>query len=201
VLACSDGLWHYFTPSELGAIVHALPPREASEMLVSKARQRARGGGDNLSLALVRVERSTDVAPRASAAPAAGGRRGGGTGTARRRLGRCARVARAPPRGALGSCCAARTRVRAARPRSAARRFALGTARRGAAPAAPRAARRGFAGALRRARRAAAPRRSARAIALARARRAGGAGLVEHDPAARSAASVARSRARRRRRR
>ena len=56
VLACSDGLWHYFTPREIGAIVHALPPREASEMLVSKARQRARGGGDNLSLALVRVE-------------------------------------------------------------------------------------------------------------------------------------------------
>lgn len=56
VLACSDGLWHYFTPKELGAIVHALPPREASEMLVSKARQRARGGGDNVSLALMRVE-------------------------------------------------------------------------------------------------------------------------------------------------
>lgn len=56
MLACSDGLWHYFTPKELGAIVHALPPREASEMLVSKARQRARGGGDNLSLALVRID-------------------------------------------------------------------------------------------------------------------------------------------------
>jgi PPM family protein phosphatase len=56
VLACSDGLWHYFTSKELGAIVHGLPPREASEMLVTKARQRARGGGDNLSLALVRVD-------------------------------------------------------------------------------------------------------------------------------------------------
>ena len=56
VLACSDGLWHYFTPKELGAIVATLAPREASEMLVAKARQRARGGGDNLSLALVRVE-------------------------------------------------------------------------------------------------------------------------------------------------
>ena len=44
VLACSDGLWHYFTPRELGAIVHALPAREASEMLIDKARQRARGG-------------------------------------------------------------------------------------------------------------------------------------------------------------
>lgn len=59
VLACSDGLWHYFTPRELGAIVHALPAREASEMLISKARQRARGGGDNLSLALVRVDAAT----------------------------------------------------------------------------------------------------------------------------------------------
>jgi PPM family protein phosphatase len=56
LLACSDGLWHYFTPRELGAIVHTLPPRDASEMLVNKARQRARGGGDNLSLALLRID-------------------------------------------------------------------------------------------------------------------------------------------------
>jgi serine/threonine protein phosphatase PrpC len=56
LLACSDGLWHYFTPREMGAIVNALPPREAGEMLVSKARQRARGGGDNLSLALLRID-------------------------------------------------------------------------------------------------------------------------------------------------
>jgi serine/threonine protein phosphatase PrpC len=56
LLVCSDGLWHYFTPKEIGAIVHALPPRESSEMLVTKARQRARGGGDNLSLAMVRID-------------------------------------------------------------------------------------------------------------------------------------------------
>ena len=56
LLACSDGLWHYFTPKEMGAIVAGLPPRDASEMLISKARSRARGGGDNLSLALVRVD-------------------------------------------------------------------------------------------------------------------------------------------------
>lgn len=56
MLACSDGLWHYFSPRELGAIVNTLPPRDASEMLVTKARQRARGSGDNLSLAIVRVE-------------------------------------------------------------------------------------------------------------------------------------------------
>jgi serine/threonine protein phosphatase PrpC len=56
LLACSDGLWHYFSPKEMGAILHALPPREASEMLINKARQRARGGGDNLSLALARID-------------------------------------------------------------------------------------------------------------------------------------------------
>ena len=56
LIACSDGLWHYFTQRELGAILNALPPREAAEMLVSKARQRARGGGDNLSAAIVRID-------------------------------------------------------------------------------------------------------------------------------------------------
>jgi serine/threonine protein phosphatase PrpC len=28
LLACSDGLWHYLTPRELGAIVSALAPRK-----------------------------------------------------------------------------------------------------------------------------------------------------------------------------
>ena len=56
LLSCSDGVWHYFTPRELGNIVSGLPPREACEMLITKARQRARGSGDNLSIALVRVE-------------------------------------------------------------------------------------------------------------------------------------------------
>ncbi len=57
LLCCSDGVWHYYTPRELGNIVNGLPPREACEMLITKARQRARGAGDNLSIALVRVER------------------------------------------------------------------------------------------------------------------------------------------------
>jgi serine/threonine protein phosphatase PrpC len=56
LMACSDGVWHYFTGREIGAILQALPPREACEMLINKARQRARGGGDNLSIALLRVE-------------------------------------------------------------------------------------------------------------------------------------------------
>jgi serine/threonine protein phosphatase PrpC len=56
LMACSDGLWHYFSDKELGAIVQTLAPREASELLVTKARQRAKGSGDNLSLALLRIE-------------------------------------------------------------------------------------------------------------------------------------------------
>ncbi len=56
LMACSDGLWHYLSPKEMGAILNALTPREAVEMLISKARQRARGTGDNLSLAVVHFE-------------------------------------------------------------------------------------------------------------------------------------------------
>ncbi|MGP1629071.1 MAG: PP2C family protein-serine/threonine phosphatase [Giesbergeria sp.] len=64
LLACSDGVWHYFSPSELASIVESLPPREATEFLIDKARMRARGGGDNLSLIIVKVEALADE-PRA----------------------------------------------------------------------------------------------------------------------------------------
>ena len=56
LLACSDGLWHYFSPRELGLVLSSLEPRDAAEMLVDKARRRAAHQGDNLSLALVRVD-------------------------------------------------------------------------------------------------------------------------------------------------
>jgi serine/threonine protein phosphatase PrpC len=56
LMACSDGVWHYFTPAELGSVLSSLSPREASEFLIEKARSRARGGGDNLSLAIVKLE-------------------------------------------------------------------------------------------------------------------------------------------------
>jgi len=56
LMCCSDGLWHYFTHRELGTVLHSLPPREACELLINKARQRARSAGDNLSLAIVRLE-------------------------------------------------------------------------------------------------------------------------------------------------
>ena len=56
LLACSDGLWHYFTPEELGAVLAKNSPRDAVELLVREARLRAHGMGDNLSIVVVRVE-------------------------------------------------------------------------------------------------------------------------------------------------
>ena len=56
LMACSDGVWHYFSTAELGSVLSSLSPREASEFLIEKARSRARGGGDNLSLVIVKLE-------------------------------------------------------------------------------------------------------------------------------------------------
>lgn len=54
-LLCTDGLWHYFSGSELGAAIAMNTPRQASEMLINKARQRAAGSsGDNCTLAIVK---------------------------------------------------------------------------------------------------------------------------------------------------
>jgi serine/threonine protein phosphatase PrpC len=56
LMACSDGIWHYFSSAELGAALSKLSAREASEFLIEKARSRARGSGDNLSLVIVKLE-------------------------------------------------------------------------------------------------------------------------------------------------
>jgi PPM family protein phosphatase len=56
LMCCSDGVWHYFSPNELGSVLSALTPREATEFLIDKARARARGTGDNLSLIVVKLE-------------------------------------------------------------------------------------------------------------------------------------------------
>jgi PPM family protein phosphatase len=55
LLLCTDGLWAYFTEAELGAVLAALPPRQAAEKLVTAARARAKGNGDNLSLVIVKL--------------------------------------------------------------------------------------------------------------------------------------------------
>jgi serine/threonine protein phosphatase PrpC len=56
LMACSDGIWHYFNTAEIGSILKRLSAREACEFLIEKARLRAQGGGDNLSLAVVKLE-------------------------------------------------------------------------------------------------------------------------------------------------
>jgi serine/threonine protein phosphatase PrpC len=52
----SDGMWAYFEDDELGRMLNSMSPRDASEELMSLARERAEGRGDNLSLAIVKLE-------------------------------------------------------------------------------------------------------------------------------------------------
>ncbi|KQW97204.1 serine/threonine protein phosphatase [Massilia sp. Root418] len=54
-LLCSDGLWQYFTDTELATVVARATPRQASEMLINKAIERAKGQGDNCSMAIVKL--------------------------------------------------------------------------------------------------------------------------------------------------
>lgn len=66
LLLCSDGLWHYFTTEELGMVIDTLPPAEASRFLIRKARERADGGGDNLSVVVLKIEAAVDAAAAAT---------------------------------------------------------------------------------------------------------------------------------------
>jgi serine/threonine protein phosphatase PrpC len=54
-LLCSDGLWHFFTDAELGAVTSKNTPRQASEMLINKAGERAQGKGGNCTMAIVKL--------------------------------------------------------------------------------------------------------------------------------------------------
>ncbi len=56
LLACSDGVWHYFNDRELASVLTTLSARDASEFLISKARSRAHGHGDNLSLIVIKFD-------------------------------------------------------------------------------------------------------------------------------------------------
>ena len=53
-LLCTDGLWHFFTDTELGAVTSKATPRQASELLINKATERAQGKGDNCTMAIVK---------------------------------------------------------------------------------------------------------------------------------------------------
>lgn len=53
---CSDGLWSYFTDQELAWVIQgAASAREASELLINRARALAKGEGDNISLAILKL--------------------------------------------------------------------------------------------------------------------------------------------------
>lgn len=54
-LLCSDGLWSSLSDFELASTVHELAPRAAAERLISLARQRAGGSGDNIALAIIKL--------------------------------------------------------------------------------------------------------------------------------------------------
>lgn len=56
LMACTDGIWHYFNTAELGSVLSTLTAREATEFLIEKARSRSHGTGDNLSLVVVKLE-------------------------------------------------------------------------------------------------------------------------------------------------
>jgi serine/threonine protein phosphatase PrpC len=60
-LLASDGLWAYFEDTEIASLLDRLAPREASKQLVNLARERAEGRGDNLSLAIVKLEAPVDL--------------------------------------------------------------------------------------------------------------------------------------------
>ncbi|HQO27993.1 MAG TPA: protein phosphatase 2C domain-containing protein [Accumulibacter sp.] len=53
---CSDGLWAYFSDQELAWVIHgAASAREASELLIGRARAMGNGEGDNISLVILKL--------------------------------------------------------------------------------------------------------------------------------------------------
>lgn len=62
-LLCTDGLWAYFSDQELGRVLAEHAPREAAELLVQAARERAAGRGDNVSFVILRVKYVAEERP------------------------------------------------------------------------------------------------------------------------------------------
>ena len=57
LMLCSDGVWHYFTDQELETATSKLEARECCQFLIDKARTRAGGRGDNLSIIVIDLAR------------------------------------------------------------------------------------------------------------------------------------------------
>jgi PPM family protein phosphatase len=56
LMACSDGVWHYFSDAEMGQVLTQYSAKEACERLIEIARARAKGYGDNLSVIVVKFD-------------------------------------------------------------------------------------------------------------------------------------------------
>lgn len=54
-LLCSDGLWGLITDDELARTLNEFDARTAARVLINAARSRGDGGGDNISLAIVKI--------------------------------------------------------------------------------------------------------------------------------------------------
>lgn len=63
-LLCSDGIWAYFKNEELAQTLASMAPRQAAEALLERARERAKGRGDNCSLAIVKLKKVEQVKPK-----------------------------------------------------------------------------------------------------------------------------------------
>lgn len=61
---CSDGLWAYFDDVELATLVADNSARQACEILIEKARQRAGGNGDNVSIAIIKLVEVPETKPK-----------------------------------------------------------------------------------------------------------------------------------------
>lgn len=66
ILACSDGLWAYFSAQELAQTVDVLGAKDAAMFLVEKARERSRGRGDNISIVIAKMLPLPRTAPQAA---------------------------------------------------------------------------------------------------------------------------------------
>ena len=62
-LLCSDGLWQFFTDTELAAVIARNTPRQAAERLIVKAAERAHGKGDNCTMVIIRLVKPVEEAP------------------------------------------------------------------------------------------------------------------------------------------
>ncbi|MDP3539252.1 MAG: protein phosphatase 2C domain-containing protein [Azonexus sp.] len=61
---CSDGLWAYFDDVEMATLVADNSARDACEILIDLARKRAGGTGDNLSLAIIKLQEAVLAKPK-----------------------------------------------------------------------------------------------------------------------------------------